>query len=285
MSKILVIGATGTVGSRVVAELVARRESVRAATRDPGKVRGLLAAAEPVEFDLERPETFGPALDGVDRAFMIARPGDEAADRVAFPLIDAMLAAGVRHVVDLSAMGVERLPEMALRKIELRLEASGMSWTHLRPNFFMQVFTAGPLHAAVLHAAAIHLPAADARVSYVDARDIAEVAAVALTAGGHAGRAYTLTGPAALDHYEVVATLSEAAGRAVSYVPIDEDSARRAIAAAGLPPARVERLIGFYRAVRAGLCSPVSRDIPAVLGRPATSFAQFTRDHAALWRL
>jgi uncharacterized protein YbjT (DUF2867 family) len=283
--SILVIGATGTVGSRVVAELVARGEAVKAATREPGRARDVLPpGVVPVELDLERPETFGSALEGIDRAFLIARPGDEEADRVALPLIDAMRAAGVRHVTDLSTMGVERMPDVALRRIEQYLEASGIASTHLRPNFFMQAFSVGPLQAGIVRTSAIGIPAGDARVSYVDARDIAAVAAVTLTEPGHEGRAYTLTGPEAIDHHEVARVLSGAAGRPIGYIPTDEDEARRTMAAAGLSTQRIERLVGFYRAVRAGACAPVSPDVPAVLGRPAITFERFAANHASYWR-
>ena len=282
--RILVIGATGTVGSQLVMQLGQRGEEVRAATRQPATARRRSAgASELVEFDFERPETFAPALEGVERVFLIARPGDEQADRVAVPLIDEMKRQGVRHVVNLTAMGVEMLEGMALRKVERYLEDSGIGFTHLRPNFFMQVFSGGPLLTDIRSTGAIHVPAADASISYVDARDIAAVAAAALSEAGHVGRAHTLTGGEALDHAEIARAISEAAGRTVRYVPISEDAARTAIEGAGLPPQRAERLIGFYRLVRQGFCAPVSADVQTVLGRPPVSFAQFARDHAACW--
>ncbi len=282
--RILVIGATGTVGSQLVMQLGQRGEDVRAATRQPATARRRSAGApELVEFDFERPETFAPALEGVERVFLIARPGDEQADRVAVPLIDEMRRQGVRHVANLTAMGVEMLEGMALKKVERHLEDSGIGFTHLRPNFFMQVFSGGPLLTDIRSTGAIHVPAADARISYVDARDIAAVAAAALSEAGHVGRAYTLTGGETLAHAEIARAISEAAGRTVRYVPISEDAARTAIEGAGLPPQRAERLIGFYRLVRQGFCAPVSADVQTVLGRPPVSFAQFARDHAARW--
>jgi len=281
---VLVIGATGTVGSRLVMELGWRGERVRGATRQPAAARRRSGdAAELVEFDFERPETFAPALDGADRVFLIARPGDEQADRVAAPLIDEMKRQGMRHVVNLTAMGVEMLDGMALRKVERHLEDSGIGFTHLRPNFFMQVFSGGPLLTDIRSTGAIHVPAADARISYIDARDIAAVAAAALTEPGHVGKAYTLTGGEALDHHEVAHAISEAAGRAVRYVPISEEAARTAIEGGGLSPERAERLIGFHRLVRQGFCAPVSPDVRTVLGRPPISFAQFARDNVAYW--
>jgi uncharacterized protein YbjT (DUF2867 family) len=281
--QVLVIGATGSVGSELVTLLGRLGENVRAATRKPAAARSPHSAVEFVEFDFERPQTFAATLDGVDRVFLIARPGDHHADRVAFPLIDEMKRAGVRQVVNLSAMGVESQDDFALRKVERYLEDSGIGFTHLRPNFFMQVFSSGPLLLDIRSTGAIHIPAAGAKLSYIDARDIAAVAAATLTKRGHTGKAYTLTGGQALDHHEIARAISGAAGKTIQYEAITEEAARSALASGGLSPERRERLIGFYRLVRQGFCAPVSSDVQTVLGRPPISFAQFAKDHAQCW--
>jgi uncharacterized protein YbjT (DUF2867 family) len=283
--EILVIGSTGTVGSRLAAALARRGETVRCATRKPeAAARCPGGAGRLVPFDLERPETYAAALAGVDRVFLMARPGDEHSDRLALPLVDEMLReGGVEHVVDLSAMGAEERPDFALRRVEVHLESSGMAFTHLRPNFFMQVFTTGSLLASIRAAGLLALPAADARLSFVDAGDVAEVAAVALTDPRHRGRAYTLTGGEALSHERVAQSISEATGRTVTYRPVDENAARFNLRASGFPPEWVERLVGFYRLVRMGLCSPVSPDVEAVLGRPPVTFREFARENAGCW--
>jgi uncharacterized protein YbjT (DUF2867 family) len=238
-----------------------------------------------VRFDFERPETLGPALHGVDRVFLIARPGDEHADRFTIPLIDEMKRHDVRHVVNLSAMGTERADHtVALRKIELHLERSGIGFTHLRPNFFAQVFSTGSLLASIGSMGVIALPAADARISFIDALDVAEVAVAALTDPEHIGKAYTLTGGRALDHAEVARTISAASGCSVRYVPLEEDEARERLRRVGLPEDRIERLVRFYRLVRTGEASQVSPSVRNVLGRPATLFEDFVQRHAALWR-
>ena len=283
-SRILVIGATGTVGGHLVDELRSRGAAVRAATRDPARaVTRWTSGVEVVDFDFERPATYAPALAEVDRVFLIARPGDDEADRVAFPLIEHMRAAGVRVVVDLSAMGAEQRDDFALRRIERKLERDGFAFTHLRPNFFLQVFSTGSLLGQIRATGAFRLPTAQARLSYVDARDVAAVAAVALTSAGHEGRAYTLTGGESLSHDEIARAISRAAGRPVRYVPIEEDAARRALAAAGLSPARIERLVGFYRLVRAGACAPVHPDVAQLLSRPPLGVERFALDHRADW--
>lgn len=281
---VLVVGSTGAVGSELVKRLRDKGERVRGATRNPSDAVGRFgSAAEFVRFDLEQSETYAPALAGVDRVFLMSRPGDDYSDRLAVPLIDEMKRQGVRHVVDLSALGAERNDDFALRKIEKHLESSGMAFTHLRPNWFMQVFTSGPLHVGIRADAAISLPIADAAISYIDVRDIAAVAAAALTVDGHAGKAYALTGPESLDHHTIASTISLAAGRTIRYVPISEDAARQAIQSAGLSPQRAERLLGFYRLVRQGACAPVSPDVENILGRSPIAFSQFAKDNATCW--
>jgi uncharacterized protein YbjT (DUF2867 family) len=281
---ILVVGATGAVGSELVSQLRHKGERVRGATRKPADAsRRFGSAVECVEFDLERPETYATALTGVKRVFLIAPPGDDHSDRLAIPLIDEMKRQGVRHVVDLSAYGAETRDDFALRKIEKYLEASGMAFTHLRPNWFMQVFASGPLLVGIRSNAAIAIPTADAKISYIDVRDIAAVAAVALTANGHTDKAYTLTGPQSLNHNEIAHRISNAVGKAIRYVPISEEDARRGILSAGLSSERTERLLGFYRLVSAGVCAPVSLDVERVLGRPPIAFEQFAADYTPYW--
>jgi uncharacterized protein YbjT (DUF2867 family) len=282
--RILVVGASGAVGSELVSQLHHKGEAVRGATRNPTNAsRRFGSAVEYVEFDLERPETYAAALTGVKQVFLVAPPGDDHSDRLAIPLLDEMKRQNVRHVVDLSAYGAETRDDFALRKTEKHLEASGMAFTHLRPNWFMQVFASGPLLAGIRSNAVIAIPAADARISYIDVRDIAAVATVTLTTDGHTNKAYTLTGPQSLDHNEIAHGISSAVGKAIRYVPLSEEDAHKAILAAGLSSERTERLLGFYRLVRAGACDRVSPDVESVLGRPPIAFEQFVADYVHCW--
>jgi uncharacterized protein YbjT (DUF2867 family) len=282
---VLVLGATGMVGRGVVEGLRKKGVRVRGVSRDPVRAAQRRPDVEWVHAELERPETFGPALTGADRVFLIARPGDEHPERASGPLIEAMRRSGVRHVVNLTALGVESMNSIGLRKVELLLEASGLAYTHLRPNFFMQIFTTPPLLPAIRSTGAIRLPAGEARISYIDAADISAVAVVALTEPGHAGQAYTLTGPESLDHEQVAALVSSASGTPVRYEPAMEERARAELSAAGFSAQRIERLIGFYRLIRQGFCAPVSGDVERVLGRPATPFSRFADDGAESWRV
>ena len=258
---------------------------VRGATRDPARARRRrLPATEWIRLDLEDPESFPLALQGIRRAFLMARPGDPDPARVAGPLLEAMARAGVRRIVNLTAMGAESRGDVTLGAVERMVESGGFRWTHLRPNWFMQIFTSGPLRESIRRAGLLPVPAADARISFVDARDVAAVAARVLVEEGHDGTGYTLTGGTAVTHAEVARELSRASGRSIAYVPIEEERARRVIADGGLGPERAERLIRFYRLVREGRAAPVTDDVALVLGRHPISLARFARDHAHRWR-
>jgi uncharacterized protein YbjT (DUF2867 family) len=281
----LVIGATGRVGSELVRLLRAKGVNVRAATRTPNQPRSKLAASvEAVEFDFERPGTFVPALKEVDRVFLMARPGDNRSDKAAMPFIDAAKQEGIRHIVNLTAMGVEQDGNFMLRVLESYLEASGIPYTHLRPNWFMQNFDSGPMFADIRATGALHLPAASAKLSFIDLRDVAAVALAALTEPIHAGKANTLTGSAALDHFEAVRHISRVAGKTISYVPISEEAAKAGLAKSGIPEEYIRRWTAFFEKVRQGLCAPVTQDVENVLGRPAIPFARYAEDYAPAWR-
>jgi uncharacterized protein YbjT (DUF2867 family) len=282
--KTLVIGATGRVGGELVKLLMRSGKPFRAAARNPSAFAGTLSeSAEAVEFDYERPQTFAPALIGIDKVFLVARPGDNNSDKAAAPFIDEAKKAGVRHIVNLTAMGVEQDDSFMLRVLEKYLENSGIPYTHLRPNWFMQNFSSLPMLAEMKATGSLHLPAADAKLSFVDVWDIAAVALAALTDAGHTDKAYTLTGAEALSHFQVMKKLSRASGKTITYVPISEETASQGLEESGFPAQLIERWTDFYRKIRQDLCSPVSPDVELILGRPAISFDQYAADYAETW--
>ena len=275
---ILVSNANGKVGQEVVKALLAKGESVRVGARDLAKARAEFPGAEVVELDLGKPETLAAAVKGASAVFAatpyhLLPAGEEA-------LIGAAKAAGVRRFVKLSALGVEANPDSPHTLAEKTLANSGLSWTIVRPTFFMQNYSTQA--AGSVKAGAIYEPAGAGATSFVDTRDIADVAVAALTEAGHESMAYGLTGPAALTRDQVAAELSKASGRPVKYVEIDDAALRGAMA--GAPPALVELMSALFGYVRAGYTAAVSGDVSRVTGRPARDFASFAADHAEVWK-
>ena len=283
--RILVICATGKVGVELVKLLHANGERVRAATRNPAAAHTLVpGSVETVEFDFERPETFTHALEGVGKVFLMARPGDNESDKVASPFIEEARKKGIEHIASLTAFGAEKDDHFMLRILEKNIEASGIPYTHVRPNWFMQNFNSGPILHDIRATGAIHLPAANAKISFIDVRDVAAVGAAVLREVKHIGRAYTLTGGEAMDHFQVAEMLSRAAKKKISYIPISDETARMSLIKAGVDADQIERWSGFYQKVREGFCSPVSDDTVYILGRPPLTFAKYAMDYALSWK-
>ena len=286
MSKsILVVGATGKTGSEVVRLLAAKDIHVLAATRNPTLATpGLPLKAKAIVFNFDRPETFGPALHGVEKVFLMARPADPHSDRAAIPFLEEARRHGVKLIVNLTAIGVERDPTFVLRVLEMYIEESGIPYTHIRPNWFMQNFSSNPMLADIRMTGALHLPAGEAAISFIDVRDVAAVASTVLTESHHTGKSYTLTGGESLTHYQVAEALSRHSGKKISYQPITEDFARETLTNARIAPDVIERWAGFYKMVREGFCAEISRDTEVILGRPPIPFAQYATDYCAVWK-
>jgi uncharacterized protein YbjT (DUF2867 family) len=285
VASILVLGATGTVGRNVLKGLADRGIEVIGASRDPGSAAKRAGIGVPfVEFDYDRPSTFTTAVCDISKVFMTVRPGDEHADVAALPFVKAMSRRKDEHVVLLSAMGAELRDDFALRRIELAIEASGMQFTFLRPNWFMQVFSSGSLLQGIKAKGMIALPVGQAKISYIDARDVADVAVESLTDPVHRGKGYTLTGPHALSHDDIAAILSRVSGRSIRYIALEEDEGRQKLKETGFPQEWVERLIGFYRLVRSGWCAPVADEMPALLKHAPRTFDDFAAEHLECWR-
>ncbi len=284
---ILVTGATGLNGRELLRVLSARAVAVRALVRDPAKA-GAIAALPNVEIvqgDMGQPETLAAALHDIDRAMLISSSAADMLD-VQSNFIDAARKAGVRHVVKLSGImpelhSVFRFARMH-GEIEKRLEASGMAFTHLRAGEFMPAyFRQVPMIAAK---GAILLPMENARIASIDVGDIAEIAADVLTGPGHDGKIYPLTGPEALTMTEVAEKLSAATGKTIRYINVAPEDARRAQLAAGMPPYLADALFELFAERRNGKEGKVWPDAETLLGRRPTSFGEFARRNAAIFR-
>jgi uncharacterized protein YbjT (DUF2867 family) len=284
---ILVTGATGLNGGALVRLLSAKSVPVRALVRDAARATALssLANVEIVEGDMARPESLSEALRGVDRAMLISS-SDSAMLEVQSNFIDAARKAGVKHVVKLSGIMPDTDSPFRFARmhgeIELKLERSGIAFTHLRAGEFMHAyFRQVP---AIVATGAIFLPMGDARIASIDIGDIAEVAAAALTEPGHEGKVYPLTGPEALTMAEVAEKLSAATGRPIRYVNVAPEEARKAQLARGVPQYTADALAELFAERRRGKESQVSPVIEGIIGRRATSFDDFALRNAAIFR-
>jgi uncharacterized protein YbjT (DUF2867 family) len=253
---ILVTGATGTVGARVAHELVDRGAQVRAGVH----ARPLqLDGVESRVVDYGRPETLARALEGVRHVLLVLSLEFDGGTMltVARRLLEAAAGAEVEHVVKLSAYGAGEEGYVHARwhrRVEREIESSGLGWTFLRPNAFMQNLVTD-WGDSIRDDDAFSDAAGAARYAWVDARDIARVAANALTEPGHEGKAYELTGPEALTHSEVAETLSRVLGRTVRYVHLSDAELRRRLVEAGFSDTIAEAWVDVT-AMRASTPAP-----------------------------
>ncbi|TDO58121.1 uncharacterized protein YbjT (DUF2867 family) [Kribbella sp. VKM Ac-2571] len=266
MHNYLILGGPGTTGRRIADRLRSAGRSVRTASRTGGDVR----------LELDDPSTWEPTLEGITAAYLMeptVRPGGRLAR-----FAEAAIASGVRRLVLLSASRASD-PAHPLHTVEQTVRGSGAEWTILHPNWFAQNFSEGPWREAV-RAGTLALPAGDGRTPFVDADDIADVAAAALTTPGHHGRTYELTGPEAITFTEATAHITKA-GHCVEYVALDAAEYTEQQVAQGVPRTGAELLTSILVAIADGHGGRPTTDVQQALGRPARSFQTFAA--AAHW--
>ncbi len=282
--RLLVTGATGTVGSHVVSALADRDTSVRAGVRDPASAADRFAEeVELAAFDFERPETWGAALADVDRLFLMRPPAVSDVTRHITPFVDAAVRTGVEHVAYLSVVGAEKNPLLPHRKVERHLESADVPYTFLRASFFMQ--NLNEVHREeVVERDEIFVPAGDGATSFVDARDVGEVAAVALTEPGHRNRAYDVTGPEALTYRQVAGVFSAVLDRGIEYADPSIPEFAWHMHRRGFDWPYVAVMVGIYTTARFGLADRVTDDASRVLGRDPRTLREYVADYADEFR-
>jgi len=288
---ILVTGATGTVGSEVVKQLSSAEQKVRAAVHSATRFssKGKLKGIELTEIDYNNPETLGEAFKGTNKLFLLTPSSPKAAE-LATNLVNEAKKAGIRHIVKQSVMGADTSLEVEHlrlhRQAEKIIEESGIPFTFLRPNDFMQNFINfyGP---TIKSNNAFYLPAEDAKVSFVDVRDIAAVAVKTLTDSAnskHIGKAYTITGPEALSYHQVAEILSQASGRKIDYVNVSEEVTRQGMKDMGWDDWLIKTTLQLFDLYRKGYVSQVSSAVEEVLERKSISFTRFAKDYTQAFR-
>ena len=271
----LVIGASGTVGSELSRRLAERGHRVLRATSKP-------AAVGQVRLDLVSGEGVAAAFAGVDRAFLLAPPGHVNQHELLVPAIEAARAQGVKKLVLMSAMGANASDELPLRRAELALIGSGLAWNVIRPNWFMQNFHTFWLEG-IRTQGKIQLPVGRAKGSFIDARDIAAVAAQLLSTADFDGQDFDLTGGRALDHDEAAAILSRATGRTIVFEDIPPEAMLEGLVAHGVPKPYAGFLVTILGFFKAGTSERTTDAVQRLTGAAPRTFEDYARDHRAAW--
>ncbi|HDR6312512.1 TPA: SDR family oxidoreductase [Bacillus cereus] len=267
---ILVTGATGNVGREVVKNLIKRKATFQVTTHKKNE--------EGVYLDFENPSSVQPALTGVTKLFLLRPPHLADAKKYFQPVIDTAKEVGVQHIVFLSLLGVEKNPIVPHAKIEKIIRDSGIPYTFLRPSFFMQNLLSQ--HGEELrNKKIIEVPAGKGRTSFIDVRDIGEVAAKVLTEVDHEFRSYALTGSEALTYYEVAEILSKETNEQITYTNPGIWKFRKKMIQKGIKPEFIMVMIGIYTTAKLGLAKRITPDLLELLGRSPITMEEFVHDY------
>jgi uncharacterized protein YbjT (DUF2867 family) len=262
----LVISGTGKTGRRVVERLRDRQMPIRAASR----------SAQPA-FDWEDRQTWAPVLEGVTQAYVAYQP--DLCVPGALETVRSFFAqavdAGVRKLVLLSGRG-----ETGAEQAEDALKACGADWTILRCSFFCQNFSESFFLEPIL-AGEVALPLGAVAEPFIDAEDIADVAAAALTDQRHVGQLYELTGPRALTFACAIGEIAQATGRDIRYLTISPEQYRAELAEAQVPEQVIDLVLYLFGTVLDGRNTPVGDGVERALGRRPRDFSEYVR-HATV---
>jgi uncharacterized protein YbjT (DUF2867 family) len=283
MKTYLVIGASGTVGSAVARLLTAQGNAVRAVTSKKERV-GREGAVQWVHADLATGEGVTAAFEGAQRALLLAPPGYADHYAILQPLIDEAVRRKLEKVVLMSAMGADAVETSPLRRAEIALEKSGVPCNIVRPNWFMQNFNTFWIQGINEHGK-ILLPAGQAKTSFIDTRDVAEVLVRLLTTDDRNGLAFNLTGAQALDHAAVADILSRVTGRRIDYQEISPQEMKQGLLSAGVDAGYAEFLVMILGALAQGYASAVTPEVENLIGSKPRSFEQYAQDYRQAWQV
>lgn len=276
--QVLIIGASGTVGSELVRILNADGVKTRSTTSK--NVEG--HSTYKVHVNLATGEGIREAFEGIEKAFLLSPPGYADHYAMLSPSIQEAKRRGLKKVVLMTAMGANADESSPFRRAEVELEKSGLNYNIVRPNWFLQNFNTFWIQG-IRDQGKILLPAGKAKASFIDARDISAVIAKLLTTANFDNKAFDITGPEAVDHDQVASALSAATGKSISYQEIQPGDLLKGLRGAGLPKDYSEFLVMIMGFLREGYNAAVTANVKTILGRDPTGLQQYAQDHRKVW--
>lgn len=279
--KILVTGATGSIGSQVVSILKSKQVPFRAGVHSDSKAAALEnQGIEAVVVDLNSINSIEKAMRGIDKVFSLSPFVPNLAE-LGKNIVKAAKSAGIKYIVRSSGLGADNPNAITLGRwhgeAEMAVEDSGIPFTIVRPGPFMQNYINFHAHT-IKQQGAFYGAQGEGKVSLIDVRDVAEVMVKVLTSGGHEGRAYDITGPEAISNYEIARILTEITGRQIKYMDVPDGAVRKGMLDAGMPEELVNALMELISISRAGYVSAVIPTVESLLGRKPGTFRRFAED-------
>jgi len=275
---ILIVGGRGTVGAELAKLLKGQGLRTRITTSQE-----VAATEEVAPVNLLTGEGIKAAFQGVDKAFFLSPPGHADQHALLSPLIQEAKRRGLKKVVLMTAMGANAVETSPFRRAEIELEKSGLRFNIIRPNWFLQNFHTFWIQG-IQEQNKILLPAGNAKVSFIDARDIAATAARLLISSAYDQQAFDLTGPEAVDHAAVAAAIAKVAGRKIEYQEVSPADFKSGLLSAGLPAAYADVLVMLFGFLREGYAAGVTNHVQAITGSKPRSLETYVTDHQQQWK-
>lgn len=287
-AKILITGATGNVGKELIKYLSSKGIPFRAMVRSIDQAKDFTTQNFPgIEFilgDFNNPKSLENALKGMEKAFLLTN-SSELAEQQQAAFVNAAMRAGIKHIVKLSQWAADvNSPVRFLRYhavIENLIKESGMAYTFLRPNLFMQGLLG--FRDTIINQNQLFGAIGDAAISMIDTRDIAAAAGEALSSQGHEGKIYDLTGPESLSHYQMAEKLSAILGRQIEFIDITPQALKQTLLHVGFPEWQAEGLVEDYAHYKLGEAAELKSGVKDATGNEARSFDKFVIEYASLF--
>ena len=279
---ILLTGATGTTGRRVARRLSKWGYKFSALVRDPEKAHNLKSSnIELIKGNFDNPDSLRRAMDGIEHAFLLP-PNSENQVRLEKNFIDAARQSGVRYIVKYSAIGADPDSRCDLLRwhgeSEEYLEHSGLRYSMVRPNIFMQNFV--NFYAdSIREKREFRLPLKDAKCGWVDVRDIGRLIAKILTQNGNSEKIYTVTGPESLSADVLADIFSNAVGKKVRYIDIKPREFKKDLLSGGVSETLASAYTELYKLLSDGLCDVVTDTFYEVTEKQPRTFDEFVDDN------
>ncbi len=281
--KILLTGVSGNVGSAVVDYLISINVSFLAGVRNIEKSKHQSNALEYIHLDFEDPASYGTALVDVTKVFLIRPPQLTDVLGIFVPFIQKCKEVGVKQIVFLSLLGVEKNPFPPHHKIEKAIVESGIPYTFIRPSFFMQNLST--THAEdIKERNDLFIPSGNAKVSFIDTRDIGEIIGRTLVEEGHGYKAYTITGSEAITYYQVADSMTKLLGRRITYTNPNLFKFRKEMIDRGIKRGFATVMMVLYLTTKLGMANHVTNTAEILLKRKPRTIDEFIKDHLEVWQ-
>lgn len=281
-NKILVTGATGTIGKALVKSLQSKKTPFMAGVRDTQNAAEKIPDAELVKFDFADPSTYEKATEGVNKVFLLGPPLVLNLVELISPFIDFLKQKNILRVVYVSALGLEKVKELPFHSIlTQKLLHDGFDYTILQLSFFSQNFKTYE-GENVTERGITYMPAGTGKVGFVDVNDIGEAAAAVLTEPGHEKKTYQLTGPELLSYGDAAVILSEVTGKTIVYPNPSPEEYTSTLKGAGAPDFIAPYMISVYSLIANNEVSILTDDIEKITGKKPHSLKDvLKRDFAS----